>query len=411
MALYNIITSNFAFGGYCVGKNSGKTVFVPFSLPDEELEVEITESKKDYDVARIVNILKPSPYRVTPVCPLYGKCGGCNMMHIENNYQIELKKQVLRELFEKNKVKIPEIEVISGNPLGYRNRFQFHDGGLEKKGSNEIVFPDFCPVASQEINDYLKSTPASERPEGRCQYFGAKNASPSMSVALPIEKRRAQTPYKALSKKEKKNRGKHYIKPRFEGINDSDQCRITCDIKGRKIAFDARGFFQSNLEVLKKTIDAVTAGLSGKNALDMYSGAGTFSVFLSDSFEKVTMVEHNRGAMVFAEENMAGRPHESYGISGAQWVKSNAAGIIAQNGNFDAIVIDPPRSGMEKEVREWISQSRVPVIRAVSCDPATQARDMSMLSDYQIEKLFLLDFYPQTSHIETLLYCIHKDTL
>ena len=130
----------------------------------------------------------------------------------------------------------------------------------------------------------------------------------------------------------------------------------------------------------------------------MYAGCGTFSVFLSDIFEKTTLVEHNRDALVFAEQNLSGKNHESIGLSGAKWATAN------RNAYFDAAVIDPPRSGMEKEVLEYLCRSGIPQIRSVSCDPATQARDTAALvqSGYVLKRLYLLDFYPNTSHIESL---------
>ena len=173
---------------------------------------------------------------------------------------------------------------------------------------------------------------------------------------------------------------------------------------GKKLNFDIQGFFQSNLSVLEKAIPLITDGLNGKNVLDMYSGCGTFSVFLADHFEKVTMVEHNKSAIVFAEENMAGTKHESFGLSGEVWTKYHAETVIKQGGNFDAVVIDPPRSGMEKEVCQWLQKSGIPEIRSISCDIATHARDAKFLirAGYRLEKLYLLDFYPQTGHIESL---------
>ena len=107
---------------------------------------------------------------------------------------------------------------------------------------------------------------------------------------------------------------------------------------------------------------------------------------------------------VFAEENMAGKKHESFGLSGEVWTKYHAETVIKQGGNFDAVVIDPPRSGMEKEVCQWLQKSGIPHIRSVSCDIATHARDIKFLirAGYRLEKLYLLDFYPQTGHIESL---------
>ena len=414
MATNIIITEKMTFGGNCIGKIEGKTVFVPYAIPGEKIEVEIVESKKDYDNACIVKIIEPSVHRVEPKCALYGKCGGCNMMHIDSEYQVELRRQMLEDVFLRNGISIPEVKVVAGSPFGYRNRFQLHDGGLEGKGSNEIIPIDVCPVAVPEINSYLTSTPMERRPKGRCHIFAGKNVSPEFIIAEPEPEIQVdRRSYKELTSKEKKKRGKHFIRPKFEGIAENPETRAEAVIGGKKIAFNVQGFFQSNLEVLEKAVMEICRNISGKRVLDMYSGAGTFSAFLSDRYEKVTMVEHNRGAMVFAEENLSGKKHESYGISGAQWVKDNAPGIIRSEGNFDAIVIDPPRSGMENEVCDWICRSGVPVVRSLSCNPSTLARDTGKMlkAGYSIESIYMLDFYPQTAHIECLVNCVSDRAL
>ena len=399
------------FGGSCLAKIDNKNVFVPFAVPGEKLEIEITKSFRDYDEAKIVRVLEASPKRVQPACPLYQKCGGCNLMHIDYGFQVELKKRILEELMDRAGAAVPQIQIVCGQSLGYRSRFQLHDGGMEERASNKSVAVGECPVAVGEINEWLKSVPPKERPQGRGLLFGHKNARPPLSMALERERRGDQKAYKKMSAGEKKKRGKKYIKPRFEGTSQAEQCPVQIELCGKKIMFDAQGFFQSNIEVLEKALPLVTQGLSGKNVLDLYSGAGTFSVFLADVFENVVMVEHNRGALVFAEQNMAGKPHESYGISGSDFVKKNAQGLLARIGGFDAAVVDPPRSGMEKEALDWLCQSGIPSIKYLSCNPSTQARDIKRLCDagYFIKGIWLLDFYPQTSHIESLIWCEKKE--
>lgn len=397
----NIITEKMVFGGDCIGKINGKTVFIPYSIPGETLKIKIVSSKRDYDIAEIEEIIKPSPYRVNPPCKKYGKCGGCNLMHIADDYQRVLRTEVLRDSFKREGIELGDIQSVYGKTLGYRCRFQLHNGGLEERSSNNIVDIDNCLISDSKINEYFMNTLQKDRPLGKSYIFGSDKANPNIITVQKKEKREAFVP-----KKGNKKYGKHYIKPRFEGITENDSFPVSVNIHGKNILFDAQGFFQSNLEVLEKTIDLITDGLSGKNALDMYSGAGTFSVFLADLFEKLTLVEHNRGALVFAEQNLMGKKHDSYGISGEKWVKENASGIIQKEGNFDALVIDPPRSGIEKEVLFWICKSDIKHIRSLSCDPVTHARDAKELlkAGYKIKKSFLLDFYPQTSHVESLIY-------
>ena len=407
MSTSTIITDKMVFGGDCIGKIGGKTVFVPYSIPGEKEEIEIVTSKRDYDVARIVSVSEPSPHRVSAPCPYYGSCGGCNMMHIDSSYQRELRASVLSDCFARCGVAIPAVQVISGPDTGYRCRFQLNDGGLTGKNSSTVIPVTHCIVADSEINEYLASVPPSQRPSGRVHLFGADcvvsagGSEKSRTAAAP-----EPVPYTAPSAAaKKKNKNIRVPVKRFAGTVLSPEDIVTVDLLGKKISFDVRGFFQSNMTVLASALGALCGGLEGDEALDMYSGCGTFSVFLADHFKNVTLVEHNRDALVFAEQNMAGKKHASYGMSGEKWVEQ-----FSSSAHFDAAVVDPPRSGMEEAVCAYFCRSHIPVIRSLSCDPATHARDASRLTaaGYQLTSLALLDFYPNTCHIESLATFIYK---
>ena len=399
-----IITDKMVFGGKSLGKIDGKNIFVPFAIPGEKIEIEITEKNKDYDNAEIIKIIEASPHRIEAPCRYYGKCGGCNMMHIEPSYQKELRKSILNDIFRQNGIDISEkTEIISGPDYNYRSRFQLNDGGLSQRKSNVVIKIEECLCAENVINDYLKSTAQNPkaRPSGRSHLFGTSfTPSDVSSMKIAQEEGRQKTPSNSGGgKKNKKLKIKenHY----FAGTVASPENTMTVEFGGHKLSFDVRGFFQSNLFVFEKVCRLITSLLpGGKNILDMYSGCGSISAFLTEKYENVVLVEHNRDALVFAEQNLAGKKHISYGLSGANFVK-NCASSLPQ---FDACTIDPPRSGMEKEVRDWLCASKIPLILSLSCDPATHARDCAhlMSAGYSLKQMYLLDFYPNTSHIESL---------
>ena len=158
--------------------------------------------------------------------------------------------------------------------------------------------------------------------------------------------------------------------------------------------------------MLEKTLALIGEGLHGKHLLDMYGGTGVLSLFAAERFDKVSIVELSAISSSYAKENyklngITAAP-EVYMLSGKNWVRSTKA----KNACFDALIIDPPRTGIEKEVLEFICAKKPPLIRSLSCDPATHARDAKRLlqAGYIMEKLYMLDFYPQTSHIETLAF-------
>ena len=133
-------TEKTVFGGNTIAKIDSKTVFIPYTMPNETLSINIVQHKNDYDNAEILNIIEASPHRVNPPCKYYGLCGGCNMMHIDSEYQRELRKNMLKDAFLNNNIELPfEIECISGPDFNYRARFQLNNGGLCQKNSNQIV--------------------------------------------------------------------------------------------------------------------------------------------------------------------------------------------------------------------------------------------------------------------------------
>ena len=156
MKNHTIITEKMVFGGDCIGKIDGKTIFIPYAIPNEKLEVEITKDAGDYYQGKISKIIEASPHRVKPFCPYYEKCGGCNMQHISFEHQQELRKNILKDAFERDGINVPEIEIISGENKNYRSRFQFHTGGLMEKHSNNIIPIENCPCATNEINNYIE---------------------------------------------------------------------------------------------------------------------------------------------------------------------------------------------------------------------------------------------------------------
>lgn len=360
------------FGGDCIGKIDGKTVFVSGMLPGETAEIKIIQSKKDYDKAIATKILEPSPFRTEPKCKYFGICGGCNLQMATDEYQITLRKDIFTDCFKRNLKddfeKIPEIEVISVNNWEYRNRFQFEKGGLQEKSQNKTVKIDFCPVAVEKVNHLLQNK------------------------LIPATKDRLFV---------------------FDDKTSLDTETYSVKVLDKNILFDVRGFFQSNISMLEKTIPLLIKDFENlpksSRLLDMYAGVGTLSCFAEDFFQEVYLVEHNKKALAFANENLKNASNQNpsdkkiltFPQSGEKFVSSKWA-----NNHFDVLIIDPPRSGIEKPVLSWILEIKIPIIRYLSCDPVTHSRDAKKLLEagYKMKKLYLLDFYPQTSHIESLSY-------
>lgn len=425
-----VTAEKLVFGGDSLAQvegnsHQGKVLFVPGLIPGEKAQVEIVSQHKDFDRAKIISILETSPHRVEAPCPYYLRCGGCNMLHIASDFQVDLRKQILQDIFNREGIQIPPIVAVTGEPLGYRCRMQLREGGLQQRGkSNSTIVIKSCVCGTAEINEWLAKTPPENRHKGKIQLFGDKRVvSTDGKNLLWASTEREKLQLRVVGKGNRKVQDR--VKRRFSGtcVNPASTCKLTLsppNFTSKDISFDVRGFFQSNLTVLEKAIALVMEYLKkitvseGKttlsHGLDIYSGAGTISVFLADYFNMITLVEHNRDALVFAEQNLLGKPHQSYGIQGEKWAKEFGSTLL-KTSKPEFVFVDPPRSGMERAVGEFLAHSNIPYIAYLSCDPATQARDCKSLlaSGYQITQIHLLDFYPNTAHLETLAFLEKKN--
>ena len=363
------------FGGDCIAKIGGKTVFIEGGiLPGEKAEVETVASKKDYDRAIVKKIAVPAAGRRTPFCDFYGECGGCNFQYADYALQLELKKRIVEELLARSLgafFRLPDIKVVSGPEKEYRSRFQLHNGGLKKRNADSVVFIDDCPCAVPVLRDFLRY----------------KNTL-KKSAVFPVPTERVS------------------VCAAEDAVVTGHDAHTVCSVRiaGKRIFFDVNGFFQSNLFVLEKALPLITEGLCGKRLLDMYGGTGVLSLFAAERFEEVTIVEADEKPLALAKrnykENGIAKVPLTRAMHGRDWAKSYAHDAL----RFDAVIIDPPRTGIENGVIDYLYAAKPPLIRSLSCDPATHARDLKKLvcSGYTISDFYLLDFYPQTSHIETL---------
>jgi 23S rRNA (uracil1939-C5)-methyltransferase len=369
-------------GGEGLARHDGRVVFVPGVLPGEEVVVEITEAKKDFARARVIEIQVPSPDRVAPACPVAGTCGGCDWLHIDPAAQARQKIELVRDSLRRMAgLDWPGLEIETGSPFGYRNRIQAHtDGsgsfGFLERGGHGFVPVTTCPVAHASLQPLLAGGTLSRQTD-RLLAFGYTDASGN---------------------------------PHFAREDKNPNAEINIAILGKKIRFPLKGFFQSNVEMMEKLIPYALDGLAGKVALDLYAGVGLFGAFLKDHFDRVVCVEFNRAALRYAKQNVAGDDNE-FLAEPVEHVVDLRGNPLAQE-RADAAVIDPPREGLDKAVRAWLRDKPVTNLVYVSCNPVTLARDLKDLlaGPYELTDLRLFDFYPQTSHIEAVAKLRLKNT-
>lgn len=360
-----------ASGGDGLGAWKGKKVFIPLSLPGERVRARVDSDSGDYLRASLEGILQPSPERREAACPLYARCGGCSLQHASRPAQLAIKRDILTEAFRRVgglPGAIAGFELKSGAEYGCRNRFQFHGSpsgpGLKARSSSHVLHLGSCPLAVPELNAFL--------------------GSPEALSAVPLGSRRSVF-----------GSGEGLY---VEGRDPEARARVS----GRALAFDASGFFQSNLEMLETLARDLGAILGGGESLaDFYGGVGTFSSVLAPSFSRLCLVEENPAQAARAEANLdgLGARVEIAAARMEDWIA-----LPRSARTFDAVVCDPPRSGLSASVRAYLLGLKASRLAYVSCDPVSLARDLGFLlrGGYRMEGFIAYDFYPQTAGLECL---------
>jgi 23S rRNA (uracil1939-C5)-methyltransferase len=360
--------------GYGLARYSGRAVFIPFTIPGEKIYAEIDLTGKQYLEGKILDIIKPSPDRVDPPCPLYGNCGGCSLQHISYERQLEIKKELVSEALRRNGgIKIDHPEIICSSPYSYRNRIQLHKssagspGFKERKGS-DVIPVNHCPVCNEGINSYLAE--------------GAKELVERTVLFSPDDKRI------------------------YSSAEETDA--ISVYLNDIEVKTSASSFFQSNIKLFEKTLIEIKEHIKGSTLLDLYAGAAIFGTVLYESFNKIISVEENVSALKFGEKNIPDRTalkKAFYPVSVERFLKKEGKRIKP-----DTIIVDPPRTGLSKQVRKYLMSLNPERLIYLSCDYATLGRDLGELTrgKYSIDMIKIYDYYPQTAHAETLVVLKRK---
>jgi 23S rRNA (uracil1939-C5)-methyltransferase len=421
-------------------KGRGKAVFVPFVLPGEEIEATLTEQKPGFARARRPeSVLKPSSLRVEPACPYFGKCGGCHYQHAGYEHQLAIKKEVLFEALRRTtKLDLEvEVQVHPSPPWNYRNRSRLKvqiapefKAGYFKMSSHELLAVEQCPISSELINGGIaalwQSGRAGKVPEGVSEIEFFANADDTqllMEVFARSDTRRAAL--RAWSEdfrtslpeivgivvsRESQN-GSQHAPERLLTVGADHLMYRTARATYR---VSAGSFFQTNRFLTDELVRIVTEAQSGEVALDLYAGVGLFSAALSDMRHLVS-VEWSPSATGDLSCNLPSTAEavrattEQYLSGSAKTRQPGKGGSAAVRRKPELAVVDPPRAGLGDRVAGMLVTLGAPRLIYVSCDPVTLARDLVVLlaGGYRIEKVHMVDLFPQTFHLETVVHLGH----
>lgn len=445
--------------GKGVGRHEDLVIFVEKGVPGDEVDVELMRKKKNFAEAKITQLIQPSPHRTTPFCEHFGVCGGCKWQHMTYEAQLTYKQNVVfNALTRIGKIDASGMEAIlpSQNVQYYRNKLEFtfsnkrwltttdesvSDDDMDALGFHvpgrfdKILQIQHCYLQGGLSNDirnavfdYVKKEGITfydlKMHEGELRNLVIRTASTGELMVILVF---AHTTQEVIKKT------MQFIKDSFPQIhsllyvvnqkrNDTlfDQ-EVICyagrdhifeEMEGLRYKIGPKSFYQTNseqaYELYKITRDF--AQLKGNERVyDLYTGAGTIANFIARQVKEVIGIEYVPSAIEDAKINA-----QLNGITNTKFFAGDmkvvlTADFFKEHGRADLVITDPPRAGMHPDVVQRLLEMEAPRIVYVSCNAATQARDLEMLSaKYQVERIKPVDMFPQTQHVENVVSLILK---
>ncbi len=365
-----------AFGGAGVGRIDGLVIFVPFTAPDDVVEIEIIQRKKKFARGRLLNVITPSPMRTKPMCRYFGACGGCSYQHIGYDHQLEIKRRQVEEAFIKiGGIAEPKVEVVIGSPLAYAYRGK---ATLHAETTASGLAMGFMDISGASIADIERCEIMHETINDQIGQIRAKGTLLSRKEDIAL----------------------------WADDPDSGTEAVVRSVLGKELLVPRNGFFQANLSLVDRMVDEVCRLLrKGERGtvIDACCGCGLFSMFAASYASRIVGIEINEKSVSSARTN-AGR----YGVAHVDFICGDIEDVLrdmARKGeDVSAVILDPPRTGLSPEALAAIVDLKAPDLIYISCNPATQARDAKAFCEagYDLYHLQPLDMFAQTEHIETI---------
>ncbi|WP_319550055.1 class I SAM-dependent RNA methyltransferase [Desulfogranum marinum] len=414
-------------GGSGLGRlEGGLVVMVPFVLPGEKVEIKEKKRSKKFIQAELLEITQASPRRISPPCPYYTQCGGCNLQHIEYPEQLALKRTLLAETLARNKIPLTTAAINdtlpSPQPFAYRYRIRLHlDNkqrlGFHRVGSNQIIPISRCLLATDAINrslhifktNYLDQKLAAS---WKSVEFIESPATGKITIVLhPRRHHSSNAPPLDLSDAADYtvSKNKQHFHAAHPPLNSPQlQQQFSLADFDYTLSWDSYCFFQTNVEQNVQLVAWVWDKLNTKKPttlLDLFCGIGNFSVPLLLQGWQITGVEHNQRSIAWAKKNSV-HPASTAAITyQCENVTRSLSQFKQKKLGFDVVLLDPPRQGLDREAVTDLTAMAPKKIVYISCDPATMARDLAHMcsSGYSVAEVTPVDMFPQTHHIESVI--------
>ena len=401
----NIEIERIAFGGNGVGRlPSGKVVFVPFTVPGDTIEVEVVTEHKRYASGSLSEVITPSEDRVTPRCPYFGECGGCQWQHIDYHATLKYKLDIIKgEARKRGLAGFNELlaEPVASSPWGYRTsaRLQLQKGrcGFFRRESHELIAVDSCPVLDPRLNELRGSL------SGVCARFGISGYA---EVYVDVEGRfgislnpTERLPQGAIAAVGKIAHAVTVVSGQRMNIAKAGP------LSEGHINIRPGVFVQKNREVNEQLLRIISRSANNLapqgRFLELFAGAGNFTRRLASRFRGGVVVDSDRLGISLQRENLRKYARR------VSVVRANAYkhdDLRASGDHFDYILADPPRAGL-KNLAETLVSSGAKRLVLISCDPVVFTSDAARLTangSYRLSEVMTLDMFPQTFHFETV---------
>ncbi|GJL60404.1 MAG: putative RNA methyltransferase [Nitrospirales bacterium] len=421
-------------GGFSLGRLNGQVVLCAGGIPGEALQVEILSRRKGVSQGKILHVHDPVESRVVPLCPVVGRCGGCQLQHIRYEEQLSQKRLILEDTLRRiGKISDVLISPVipSPRPYGYRQVLRMGIGGepeglflgFFKSGTRHLLPVDTCFLVNDMVRSIIDSVGDSLRSltvKGMNVESVEIRWSQLEEAGLLVFRGRVLTKeyverlmeacseianikgliYESADAPEHDSRRRMRHEPIVRGTD-----HVWEAFRGLRLKIGFRSFMQANWDVfqlLGKMVEEWLGDLKGQRILELYAGTGPLGLSLANQGAQVTCVEGNPFAIHDARESL-----RINGISGCRMRISSVESYLltVKSGAYDVILLDPPRAGLNPKIIERLGILQVPKLFYLSCDAPSLARDIKSLCEkgYTVQRMQPFDMFPQTAHLETLV--------
>ena len=454
--LENIEVTDYAAEGKAIARIDGKVIFISGAIPGDYADVQITKSKKDWAEGRAIRITQPAADRLIPFCSHFGVCGGCKWQMLPYEKQLQYKQQEAEQNLKRiGKVDLPPIMPIIGSAdtIHYRNKLEFTFSNKRFLTTDEIsdsgvvpqqdalgyhvprIFDKVIDIHTcylmDEVNNNIRNTVRDFAKQQQYTFYDIREHSGWLRNIILRYCSTGELMVNICLNYEEENDRKalldHLLKevPSITTLlytinpkwNDSiydltpqvyfGKGFVTEKLEDFEFIISPKSFFQTNTKQAEKlyTVTRDFAGLTGNEIVyDLYCGTGSIGIFVSKLAKKVIGVEVIEDAVEDARKNAANNKVNHAHFFAGDVIKICNDEFFAEHGRPDVIITDPPRAGMHEKLVLKLLEMAAPRIVYVSCNTATQARDLQLLSEkYSVEKVQPVDMFPHTHHIECVV--------